>query len=80
LNETEGNHLIYIRWRDRPASEVLDWHHQVQVEVLAALRAAPDEWFSKRERRQQWPAGLDSHSADHRVKDIERALRAQGLL
>jgi hypothetical protein len=76
LGETEANHLIYLRWRDHPAEEVLAWHRQVQEDVLAALRAAPDEWFSGRERKPEWPIDLDSHSADHRVKDIERALKS----
>ncbi len=26
LGETEGNHLIYMRWRDRSPQEVLAWH------------------------------------------------------
>ena len=75
LNETDENHLIYVRWRKRPPQEVLAWHRQVQQDVLAALRAAPDEWFSGKERRADWPFDLDSHSAYHRVKDIEEALR-----
>jgi len=74
LQENEANHLIYLRWRDRPPQEVLAWHRQVQEEVLAALRGAPDKWFSGRERRQEWPYDLDGHSAYHRVRDIERAL------
>ena len=74
LNYNDGNHLIYMRWRDRSPQEVLEWHRQVQEDLLAALRAAPEEWFSKRERRKEWPYDLDGHSAYHRVKDIERAL------
>ena len=74
LPESEGNHLIYLRWRDRSPQEVLIWHRQVQEDVLAALRAAPEEWFSGRERRPEWPYDLDGHSADHRVMDIQRAL------
>jgi hypothetical protein len=74
LGETEGNHLVYLRWRDRPPQEVLAWHRQVQEEVLAALREAPEKWFSGRERKPEWPNDLDGHSAYHRVKDIERAL------
>jgi len=53
---------------------VLAWHQQVQEDVLAALSAAPDEWFSGRERGPEWPGDLDHHSAFHRMKDIERAL------
>ena len=74
MTENEENHLIYIRWRDRSPREVLDWHRQVHEEVLSALRDAPEEWFSRRERREEWPYDLDGHLRDHRVKDIERAL------
>ena len=76
LNENDANHLIYLRWHDRSPQEVLAWHRQVQVDVLAALRAAPDKWFSGKERRQEWPYDLDGHSAYHRTKDIPPALRA----
>ena len=51
LNWTDGNHLIYERWRDRSPQEVLAWHRQVQQEALAALRDAPEAWFGSRERR-----------------------------
>jgi hypothetical protein len=74
LNWTDGNHLIYLRWRDRSPQEVLSWHRQVQGEVLAELQNAPEEWFSGRERRAEWPFDLDGHSSYHRIKDIERAL------
>lgn len=76
LNETAGNHLVYERWRNRSPQEVLAWHRQVQKDVLAALNEAPDEWFSGKERKPEWPYDLDGHSSDHRVKDIERALAA----
>jgi hypothetical protein len=75
LNETDGNHLIYLRWHDRTWQDVLAWHRQVQQDVLAALREAPEKWFSGRERKQEWPYDLEGHSADHRIKDIERALK-----
>ena len=74
LTETEENHLIYVRWRDHSPKEVLAWHRQVQKDVLATLRQAPEEWFSKRDRRPEWPFDLDAHSSYHRVKDIEQAL------
>ncbi len=74
LNETDGNHLIYMRWRDRSPKEVLLWHRQVQQDLLEALRAAPDEWFSGKEHGPEWPFDLDGHSTTHRVKDMERAL------
>jgi hypothetical protein len=74
LPVNDGNHLIYMRWCNRSPQEVLAWHRQVQGDLLAALRAAPEECFSGRERRSEWPYDLDGHSTYHRVKDIERAL------
>ena len=76
LDENDANHLIYLRWRDRSPQEVLAWHRQVQQDVLAVLKAAPDEWFSGRERRLEWAYDLLGPSAYHRAKDIERALAA----
>ena len=77
LNVNEGNTLIYQRWRDRKPQEVLEWHRQVQADLLAALKAAPEEWFSARERAPQWPFDVDGHSAEHRIKDIERTLASK---
>ena len=74
LNWTDGNHLIYERWRDRSPQEVLTWHRQVQEDLLAVLQNVPEKWFSGRERRTEWPFDLDGHSSYHRVKDIESAL------
>jgi len=76
LNVNDGNHLIYIRWRDRSPHEVLTWHRQVQKDLLEALQEAPEEWFSGKERRPEWPFDLDGHSTYHRVKDIEQALKS----
>jgi len=75
LNETDGNRLIYLRWRDRSPREVMEWHRQVQQDVVAALQEAPEGFFSQRERRPEWPFDLDGHSNYHRVKDIEEALK-----
>jgi uncharacterized damage-inducible protein DinB len=75
LSEGKGNRLVYLRWRDRSPQEVLAWHRQVQADVLAALRDAPDKWFSGRDRRAEWPFDLDGHSANHRIKDIGRSLK-----
>ena len=75
LNWTDGNRLIYERWRERSSQDVLAWHRQVQEEVLAALQTAPEAWFSAREHRPEWPNDLDGHSRYHRVKDIEPALK-----
>jgi hypothetical protein len=75
LGITDGNRLVYLRWRDRSPQEVLAWHRQVHEDVLVALRDAPDAWFSAKERKLDWPNDLDGHSAYHRMKDIERALK-----
>jgi len=75
LTETGENHLIYLRWRKRPPQEVLARHRQVQKDLLAALRATSEEWFSGKERRAEWPFDVDGHSAYHRVNDIEQALQ-----
>lgn len=78
LNVTQGNHLVYLRWLNRSPDEVLAWHRQVQKDVLAALKDAPEEWFSGRERKPDWPGDIDSHSSYHRVKDIEQVLKKTG--
>jgi hypothetical protein len=77
LNITDGNQYVYLAWRDRPPAQVLAWHRQVQADLLAALRDAPEAWFSGRERQPEWPFDLDGHSAYHRVKDIEEALKGR---
>jgi len=74
LNLKDGNHLIYQRWHYRTPKEVLAWHRQVQADLLSALRAVPEAWFNGKEHRPEWPFDIDCHSANHRVKDIERAL------
>ncbi|HUI89820.1 MAG TPA: maleylpyruvate isomerase N-terminal domain-containing protein [Anaerolineales bacterium] len=79
LSIGKGNHLIYMRWRNRSPREVLAWHRQVQKDLLAALKDAPDEWFNGKERRAEWPNDLDGHSAYHRVKDIEQALQPENV-
>ncbi len=75
LNISDGNHLVYVRWRHRSPQDVLAWHRQVQKDVLLALREAPDKWFNRTGRRAEWPFDLDGHSTYHRVKDIEQALK-----
>ncbi|MBP1694515.1 MAG: Mycothiol maleylpyruvate isomerase N-terminal domain, partial [Chloroflexi bacterium] len=77
LNITEGNRLVYLRWRDRSPQEVLAWHRQVHAEVLTALREAPETWFTGRQRKPDWPFDLDGHSVYHRLKDIEQALASR---
>jgi hypothetical protein len=69
------NRLIYERWRDRPPREVVEWHRRVHADVQGTLTKLPEEWFGRRERSAQWPLDFDGHSAAHRMKDIEAALR-----
>jgi hypothetical protein len=78
LNITDGNRLVYLRWRERTPHDVLAWHRQVQEEVLKTLREAPEAWFSGKEHNPEWPFDLEGHSAYHRVKDIEQALGKRG--
>jgi hypothetical protein len=77
LNTTQGNHLVYLRWHDRPPQEVLAWHRQVQQDVLVTLQQAPEKWFTGREHASDWPGDLVGHSAEHRVKDIEWVLKSK---
>jgi hypothetical protein len=74
LSPDDLNHLVYLRWRNRPPQDVLAWHRQVQRDILAALKEAPDEWFSGRERGADWPYHLVGHPSFHRVRDIQQAL------
>lgn len=74
LNYSDGNHLVYMRWRDRTPQEVIAWHRQVQEDVLAALREVDETFFSGKERGEDWPGDLTGHSAYHRVKEIEKVL------
>jgi uncharacterized protein (TIGR03083 family) len=75
----EMNRFIWQRWRDRSPEEVLDWHRQTQRELLTALDAAPDEYFSGKEHGDEWPFDVDGHSAFHRVRDLEAAISAARL-
>ncbi len=71
------NHVIYLRWRKRSPQDVLAWHRQVHADLLAALKQAPDDWFSGRERGADWPYHLEGHSAFHRLRDIQHALDSE---
>jgi hypothetical protein len=49
---------------------------QVQADVIRTLRDRPDDWFGRRERSPDWPGDFVGHSAWHRIRDIEAALRS----
>ena len=44
-------------------------------ELVQAIRNAPDEWFSRRDRSEQWPFDAVGHSTEHRMKDLERVAK-----
>jgi hypothetical protein len=75
LNTHEHNHYVFERWRHSPPSEIVAWHRQVQQDVLAALKRAPESWFNGKERTRPWPADLDGHVSAHRA-EMQRALGA----
>lgn len=70
------NRIIYERWRSRPPATVVSWHRRVQRNVLETLRTTPEDFFSRRDHGAYWPGDLDGHSAWHRVRDIEAALKS----
>jgi hypothetical protein len=74
LQWNERNHVVYLKFRSLSPQEIIAWHRQVHQDVIAALKEAPEVWFSGRKRGADWPSDLDGHSAKHRVKDIERVL------
>ena len=76
LAVNQGNALIYRRWRNRRPADVVAWHRRVQDDVIRTLQARPEEWFTGKERGASWPGDFDGHSAWHRVRDIEAALRS----
>ncbi|MBI3029229.1 MAG: DinB family protein [Candidatus Rokubacteria bacterium] len=78
LDVNQINRVIYLRWRRRSPGQVVEWHRRVHADVLRTLARTPHEWFGRRERSPQWPADLHGHSAAHRMRDIEAALRSPG--
>ncbi len=73
------NHLVYERWRSRPAGEVLAWHRLVHEHVVSTLRRAPETWFSTDGRSppllsRSAASALAAHYDTH-LGDIQRAVR-----
>ena len=69
------NRIVYLRWHRRRPAEILAWHRQVQADVVRTLHATPEDFFTRKERGADWPGDFTSHSAWHRVRDIEAAVR-----
>jgi hypothetical protein len=72
------NRLVYDRWRKRRPSDVVAWHRRVQAHVMRTLAKTPEEFFTRRERGDDWPGDFTEHSAWHRVRDIEAAIGRKG--
>jgi hypothetical protein len=76
LSINAGNRIVYDRWRSRRPSEVVAFHRRVQDGVMRTLRATPEDYFTRREHNPDWPGDFTSHSARHRVRDIEAAINS----
>lgn len=75
-----GNHLVYVRWRDRTADEVLSWHRMVHKYVVSILEGGPETWFLPSRHRASRGnisygavSNISTHSDQH-LRDIRRAL------
>jgi len=71
---TRGFRLLLQHWREQPPEKVLAFHRQIQLQVLDALAAAPEEALNPENKKTEWPNDLVSHSAHHRMRDIQKAL------
>jgi hypothetical protein len=71
------NRVVYERWRNRPPADVTGFHRRVQKEVIRTLRETRDEYFSRREHAPEWPGDFTSHSARHRIRDIEATIQSE---
>ena len=78
LDVNAANSLVYERRRRRDPTDVIAFHRQVQREVMRTLDKMAAEDFSRREHSDYWPSDLTRHSARHRLRDIEAALKASG--
>jgi hypothetical protein len=74
LDAQRLNKHVYEEWRTRDPDDVIGFHRQVHLDVLRLLTSRDDAWFGSRERGAGWPSDFESHSAGHRLKDIEAAL------
>lgn len=77
------NHLVYVRWRDAPADEIVAWHRTVQKYVVAAFENGPDAWFveggqraSRNSISRAAVGALAAHSDTH-LRDIRKTLSAR---
>jgi hypothetical protein len=71
------NRVLYERWKRRSVNEVLAFHERVHRDVIGALRALPDEYFTRTPRSPSWPNDLLDHAAGHRVRHLEPYRRSR---
>ena len=64
------NRILYLRWRRRPARDVVAYHRSVQRAVSRAMRALPPAYYAKR-FSSLWPYDLAGHSTWHREHHLE---------
>jgi len=67
------NRVLYERWHDRPARDVVAYHRAVHRDVARAMRALPPAYFAKR-LSPYWPNDLVGHSAEHRRRHLETTM------
>lgn len=72
------NRIVFERWHERRPAEVVAWHRRIQDDVMRTLISTPEEFFSRKERGPDWPGDFTSHSAWHRVRDIEATIKRSG--
>lgn len=76
------NHLVYVRWRDEPPTEVLAWHRAVHRYVIAALKSAPNSYFDGKTTDRSLILSNDALGAlgshvDTHLRDIRSALESK---
>ena len=64
------NRILYLRWRDRPARDVVAYHRTIQRQISKAMRALPAAYYAKR-FSSLWPYDLAGHSTWHREHHLE---------
>ena len=64
------NRVLYLRWRDRTARDVVAYHRKVQRDLRKAMRALPPAYYAKRFSA-LWPYDLAGHSTWHREHHLE---------
>jgi hypothetical protein len=72
-NVKDTNAGIYRRSHRTPASTIVAEHRAAHRAILAALRAAPAEYFA-RQRSARWPFDAVGHVEEHRRKQLEALL------